>query len=225
MPAVRQKCRSRVRPVEAPIDDTPPAPARLVHPRRLGGARRWRGQRDRAGPHPGLGRADTALAACDARRQRALCRAARRADGQFRGRPYQSRRRPGRHAGFAAHRPGDRRRVAGQAPGASRVHRQGEGERRRGACHRAVVAGRRAFAPGSDRGAGRDARRRRRSGRGARAARRARHAAEIGARLSEEIPGRISPGTAISGSRPSPGAITAWTATSAGTASRRPIGC
>ena len=105
LPAARQKCRSRVRPVEAPIDDTPPAPARAVHSRRLGRARRRRD--DNA-----IERASTpvwhalmrALAACASRRQRALCRAARRADGQFRGRPHQSRRRPGRHAGSAAHR-------------------------------------------------------------------------------------------------------------------------
>ena len=64
LPPLRQKCRSRVRPVEAPIDDTPPAPACAVHSRRLGGARRRR--RDNAierASHAGLARADAALAA------------------------------------------------------------------------------------------------------------------------------------------------------------------
>ena len=116
----------------------------------------------------------------EARRQRALCRAARRADGQFRGRAHQSRRRPGRLCRICrastGRSPTDRWRAL---PAVREFIAKAEGARRRGACHRAAVAGRRAFAPGSDLGLGCHSRRGRGCGRGACAARRARHAAEM----------------------------------------------
>ena len=72
----------------------------------------------------GLAPADGALAACSAAGERALCRAARRADGQFRGRPHQYRRRPRRHAGSAAHRRRRSPRASSpRMPALQRIHR------------------------------------------------------------------------------------------------------
>ena len=67
------------------------------------------------------------------------------------------------------------------------------------------------------------ARRGRRAGRGARLSRRPRHAAAKRASAISQNSRPTSPGSSMSRSPPSAAAITRWIATSAGTASRRPI--
>ena len=107
--------------VHAPL---PPTPHHAHHPGRLGLAGGWRRQRGAAGAdaelRPAVG-AGAARLPADLRRG---CRAAGRPDGQFRGRPPQHRRRPGRDAGPAAHRPCDRERVARGGPGDARADRR-----------------------------------------------------------------------------------------------------
>ena len=92
-----------------------------------------------------------------------------------------------------------------------------------GTCHlhRPGLARRRAFASGPRRGAGEDSHRRRRAGAGACVHRRPRYAAAIGRRGHQAASRRA----AAIGRRSPPcaAAITPWTATSAGTASRKPI--
>src|SRR4029077_9849623 len=73
-------------------DDLPLAtrPAGALHPRRLGRAAECRRQCDRGRPCPGVAPAVGALAARALAGERALCRAPRWPNGQFRGWPHQS---------------------------------------------------------------------------------------------------------------------------------------
>jgi hypothetical protein len=80
------------------------------------------------------------------RHPRPACRLARRADGQFRSRTHEHRRRPRRVSGTHAHRPGRPRRQFRPQPRAGAGVRRREGERRHLARVRPDVAGRRAFA-------------------------------------------------------------------------------
>ncbi len=113
--------------------------------------------------------------------------ACRRADGQFRGGAPQHRRRPRGDAGPAAHRRRDRTGEITKAPALIDLIDSAQAERRHLPSHRPRLARRRAFAPGSRRGAGENPRRCRRADRGARHHRRPRHAAAIGRRRSRAI--------------------------------------
>ena len=73
---------------------------------------------------PDLRPADRDLPACDADHPWPRCRPARGADGQFRGRPHQYRRRPGGGDGPRADRPCDRGRQLRRRRGAARLHRR-----------------------------------------------------------------------------------------------------
>ena len=109
-----------------------------------------------------------------------------------------------------------------QDPAAGKPDRgAAQSHRRRLPPARPDLAGRRAFAPGSCDRAGAPRRRRRRAGAHPRLPRRPRHAAAVGAGVHGKIPHR--PRASRHGrSPPSAGAITAWTATSAGSGWRKP---
>ncbi len=153
---------------------------------------------------------------------RPRCRLAGGADGQFRSRPHEYRRRPRRHAGPAAHRQGGRRRHARAMPGVAGLHRQAEGLRRHLPSDGPRLPGRRALAPGPRGRPGPGARAGRRSDRWCmpsptaatrRRARRGEDLAPLAARRCRRA----------SGSPPSSAATTRWTATSGGTAWPRRI--
>ena len=104
--------------------------------------------------------------------------------------------------------------------GAHRPDREAQAERRHLPSARPGFARRRAFAPGPRGGAGEDPRRGRRADGGACLHRRPRHAAAIGRRRSEAAHRRAA---AVGAGRDRDAAATTpWTATSAGSAWRRP---
>ena len=133
---------------------------------------------------------DGAVAAFAFTGERALCRASRRANGEFRGRAHQSRRGPARDAGFAADRRGDRLRRTRADAGFARFYRPLKGEGRHSSPDGVAVAGRRPFAPAPDRGTRPHRRRGGCAGGGACFSRRPRYAAPGRLALFREIRSR-----------------------------------
>ena len=111
------------------MPQSPPRPAMLIILDGWGWREDSAGQRHPPGAHPQFRPAVGRRAARLPAHLRRGCRAAGRADGQFRGRPPQHRRRPDRDAGPAAHRPRHRRRVAGHRPGHAGPDRRAERSR------------------------------------------------------------------------------------------------
>jgi hypothetical protein len=177
-------------------------------------------QRARPGRYPQFRPADGHLPARDACHPRARCGAAHRADGQFRGRAHQYRRGPYRGDGPRADRPCDRGWQFCAAPRAAAFHRPAEGNRRHRASDGARLARRRSQPPAPhrrdrpDRGGGGH------PGADPRDHRRPRRAAEIGTGTAGRA--RRRPARGARGSAASSGAISRWTATTAGNGCRRP---
>ena len=171
----------------------PPPPRHARHPRRLGLAHGQRRQRRSPSPHarvrPSLGRMPARLPAHIWRR----CRPAGWADGQFRGRPPEHRRRPRGDAGPAAHRPRHCRWLDRHAARPDRPDREAQGLGRHLPPDGAALPGRRACASGPCGGAGAHPLGRRHQGRHPCADRRPRHRPQGGARLPCPLRGRHRP--------------------------------
>ena len=132
-------------PERARNADTPPRDA--CHPRWLGLARGTGRQRGPSGEHADLRSHLGDVSACAAPHLRQRCGPASRTDGQLGSRASQHRRGTRGDAGTAAHRSCDRKWRAGEEPGARRLHRNAEADRRHLSPDGARVARRRAFAP------------------------------------------------------------------------------
>ena len=127
-------------------------------PRRLGLPGGGSGQCRAPGADPSFRPPLADLSARAARHLGPRRRSARRADGQLRGRPSQPGRRPGGHAGPAAHRPRRRRRQPRGGPGAQRARGAAANQRRGVPPARAGLAGGRPLPSGPCGGCRTDAR-------------------------------------------------------------------
>ena len=196
----RRRRRKAVRGGHPTRDEVPharPSPRDAGDPGRLGLARRGRRQCRAPGSHAGFRPPLAIVSACLPAHVRTGCRPARRADGQFRGRPPQYRRWPRRRAGPAAHQRGDADRHARRIARPERPRRRAARLGRNLPSPRPDLSGRRAFAPGPRGGSGGPPRRApgcrpsctpSRMGATRRRDRRPRYLAAFGAALPPDVP-------------------------------------